>query len=138
MSLSLFDPPPAPDLGAITVSQLTSAVQGVIEAELGPVWVHGEVTGFKAYSSGHWYFTLRDARSQVRCCMWKTYSQRCLAKPTDGSQVFVLARPGMWEEKGEFRLSVHKLLATSETGSAALEFDRIRKALAARLEGANA
>lgn len=129
MTLSLLDP--TPDTGAITVSQLTAAVKGVVEAELGPLWVQGEVTGLKAYASGHWYFTLRDARSQVRCCMWKTYSQRCGAKPADGTQVFVLARPDVWEEKGEFRLSVQKLLVTSEMGSAALEFDRVRRLLQA-------
>ena len=129
MTLSLLDP--TPDTGAITVSQLTAAVKGVVEAELGPLWVQGEITGLKAYASGHWYFTLRDARSQVRCCMWKTYSQRCAAKPADGTQVFVLARPDVWEEKGEFRLSVQKLLVTTEMGSAALEFDRVRRLLQA-------
>jgi exodeoxyribonuclease VII large subunit len=129
MTLSLLDP--APDTGAITVSQLNAAVKGVVEAGLGPLWVQGEITGLKAYASGHWYFTLRDARSQVRCCMWKTYSQRTGGKPAEGAQVFVLARPGMWEEKGEFRLSVQKLLITSEVGTAALEFDRVRRLLQA-------
>lgn len=129
MTISLLDP--TPDTGAITVSQLTAAVKGVVEAELGPLWVQGEVTGLKAYASGHWYFTLRDARSQVRCCMWKTYSQRCGTKPADGTQVFALARPDVWEEKGEFRLSVQKLLVTSELGSGALEFDRVRRLLEA-------
>jgi exodeoxyribonuclease VII large subunit len=118
------------DSGAITVTQLNAAVKGVVEAELGPLWVQGEITGLKAYASGHWYFTLRDARSQVRCCMWKTYSQRA-AKPEDGAKVFVLARPDVWEEKGEFRLSVQKLLVTADIGSAAIEFDRIRRLLQA-------
>lgn len=119
------------DTGAISVSQLNAAVKGVIDAELGPLWVQGEVTGFKAYASGHWYFTLRDPRSQVRCCMWRTYSQRCAARPADGTQVFVLARPDVWEEKGEFRLSVQRLLVTAELGTAALEFDRVRRLLQA-------
>lgn len=116
--------------GAITVTQLNAAVKGVVEAELGPLWVQGEITGLKAYASGHWYFTLRDPRSQVRCCMWKTYSQRA-SKPDEGAQVFVLARPGLWEEKGEFRLSVQKLLVTADIGSGAIEFDRVRRLLQA-------
>ncbi|HEU4700786.1 MAG TPA: exodeoxyribonuclease VII large subunit [Gemmatimonadales bacterium] len=133
MSLSLFDP--TIDLGAITVSQLNQAVREVIEGEFGPLWVHGEVTSFKAYSSGHWYFTLRDESSQVRCCMWRTYAQRHREAgqqpPAEGTRVFALATPGMWEEKGEFRLSVTKLMATQAMGDAALAFERVKRLLQA-------
>ena len=128
-SLSLFDP--TIDLGAVTVSQLNQAVKAVVEGELGPLWVLGEVCSFKAYSSGHWYFTLRDETSQVRCCMWKSNAAKAGRPPMDGTRVFALCTPSLWEEKGEFRLTVQKILATSEMGSAAQEFERVKRALAA-------
>jgi len=52
--------------GAWTVSEVTRRARAVVENGMTPLWVRGEVTGFKSYRSGHWYFTLRDARAPVR------------------------------------------------------------------------
>src|SRR5205823_8750594 len=51
--------------GAWTVTQLTRRARAAIEAGLEPLWVRGEVSGFKAWQSGHWYFGLRDRAAQV-------------------------------------------------------------------------
>ena len=50
----------------LTVSQLAGAVKELLEGNVPPVWVRGEVTACKVWSSGHWYFTLRDAGAQLR------------------------------------------------------------------------
>ncbi|HEX4573638.1 MAG TPA: exodeoxyribonuclease VII large subunit, partial [Gemmatimonadales bacterium] len=97
--------------GAWTVSALTRRARAVVEAGLPPLWVRGEISGFKAWQSGHWYFALRDKTAQVRCVMFQKENRRLPVAPTDGMQVFVLARPTMWEEKGEFRLTVGELLS---------------------------
>ena len=60
---------PADDVWSVT--RLTTAVKRMVEGRFPPIWVRGEVSGCKTYPSGHWYFTLRDAMCQVRCCMWK-------------------------------------------------------------------
>ena len=51
----------------LTVSELNAEVRGVLERQFGSVWVEAEVTGFIAHSSGHWYFSLNDGKSQIKC-----------------------------------------------------------------------
>ena len=101
----------------------------MLEGSLGPVWVRGELSGLKVYQSGHWYFTLRDAEAQVRAVMWKRYAPPAEAAPPDGTQVFAYGIPTVWEERGEFRLTVTELLATDRLGKAQLALERVRKAL---------
>ncbi|MGH7568792.1 MAG: exodeoxyribonuclease VII large subunit [Gemmatimonadales bacterium] len=116
--------------GAFTVSEVTRRARAVIEGSLPPVWVRGEVTGFKAYASGHWYFTLRDAAAQLRCVMWARDNRRLPAAPADGLQVFVFGRPTVWEERGEFRLGVVELLSTEAGGLWQIAFEQAKAALA--------
>lgn len=114
---------------AWTVTQVARAVKRAVDGSTGALWVRGEVSGLKAYQSGHWYFTLRDADSQLRCVMWRTYAQKVRTPPADGTQVFVFATPTVWEERGELRLNVTELLPTDALGAEALALERIRKAL---------
>jgi exodeoxyribonuclease VII large subunit len=116
--------------GAWTVTQLTRRARVVIEGGLAPLWVQGEVSGFKAWQSGHWYFALRDRAAQVRCVMFQKDNRRLPAPPSDGMQVFAFARPTMWEEKGEFRLTVTDLLSTEAGGLWQVAFEKAKAALA--------
>ena len=83
--------------GAWTVGEVTKRARAVIEAGLPPLWVRGEIAGFKAWRSGHWYFSLRDKSAQLRCVMFAKQNFM-LPAPSDGMQVFVFARPSMYEE----------------------------------------
>jgi exodeoxyribonuclease VII large subunit len=112
-----------------SVSQLTAAAKRLVEGELMPVWIRGEVVGCKAWSSGHWYFSLRDRQSQVRCCMWSRYSQTAGEPPKDGTEVFVLAKPGLYEAKGEFQLNVTRMIPTASIGAAQRELERVKEVL---------
>lgn len=114
--------------GAWTVSEVTKRAKSVVEAGLPPLWVRGEITGFKAWRSGHWYFSLRDKTAQIRCVMFAKQNFR-LPAPTDGTQVFVFARPSMYEEKGEFQLTVMELLSTDQGGLWKLAFEKAKAAL---------
>ena len=114
--------------GAWTVSEVTKRAKSVVEAGLPPLWVRGEITGFKAWRSGHWYFSLRDKSAQIRCVMFAKQNFR-LPAPTDGSQVFVFARPSMYEEKGEFQLTIMELLSTEQGGLWKLAFEKAKAAL---------
>ena len=117
--------------GAYTVLQITRRACQLVETGFhGPVWVRGEVTGLKQYRSGHWYFALRDRFAQVRCVMWSKENRRLPAPPTEGLEVFVLARPTLWEERGEFRLAVIELLATAAGGLWQVKLEQTRAALA--------
>jgi len=118
---------PADDVWS--VSQVTAAVKRLIERGALPVWVRGEIVQCKAYSSGHWYFTLRDRRSQVRCCMFRKEAARAGRIPAEGTEVFALGTPSLWEDKGEFRLTITTLIPTSAVGQAQRELERVTAGL---------
>ena len=115
--------------GAWTVAEVTRRARAVIEAGLPLLWVRGEVSGFKRWQSGHWYFTLRDRTAQLRCVMFTRDNRRLPAPPSDGMQVFVFGRPTMWEEKGEFRLTVLELLSTEAGGLWQVALEKAKAAL---------
>ncbi|MBA3659304.1 MAG: exodeoxyribonuclease VII large subunit [Gemmatimonadales bacterium] len=127
LTLPLTTPGPTDDVW--TVGDLTGAVKRLVEGEFPPVWVRGEVTQCRAWPSGHWYFTLRDGMCQVRCCMWKQTAMRAGKPPADGTEVFVLAKPGIYESKGEFQLIVSRFLPTAAIGAAQRELERVRALL---------
>ena len=114
--------------GAWSVGEVTKRARAVIEAGLPPLWVRGEITGFKAWRSGHWYFSLRDKTAQLRCVMFAKQNYM-LPTPVDGMQVFVFARPSVYEEKGDFQLTVMELLSTAEGGLWKLAFEKAKAAL---------
>ncbi len=112
-----------------SVSQLSASVKRLIEKHGIQLWVRGEVVQCKAYSSGHWYFTLRDAGSQVRCCMFRTNTMRAGKPPADGTEVYVLGKPALYEEKSEFQLVVSRMLPTAALGRQQQELERVRALL---------
>jgi exodeoxyribonuclease VII large subunit len=129
MTLSLTFSIPSPTDQVWSVGQLTASVRRLIEGHPMPLWVRGEVVQVKVWSSGHWYFTLRDKKSQVKCCMWKMYAERGGRPPADGTEVFVLAKPALYEEKGEFQLSVTRIIPTSALGREQQELERVKSVL---------
>ena len=112
-----------------TPSQLAKAARRVVEGAIGGLWVRGEISGMKVYQSGHWYFSLVDAQAQIRSVMWRANASKHKAPPADGTTVFVFGTPTVWEERGEFRLTVTQLLVTDQVGQAQLALERIREAL---------
>lgn len=115
--------------GAWTVAEVTKRARATVEQGLGALWVRGEVTNFKAYGSGHWYFTLRDATAQLRCVMWARDNRRLPAAPTDGLQIFVFGKATVWEERGEFRLTAQQLLSSDAGGLWQIAFEKAKAAL---------
>jgi exodeoxyribonuclease VII large subunit len=126
--LPLFD---SPVDGAVSVTAVARAARRSIEGNLGPLWIRGEICGLKAYSSGHWYFSIRDSESQIRCVMWRTYSQQVRPRPDEGTEAFIFANPTVWEEKGEFRLNVTRMIPTAGLGDQVKEYERVKKLLEA-------
>ena len=117
------------DRSAFSVTELAFELKRATEEATGQVWVKGEVTGLKEYGPGHWYFTLRDAESQLRCVMWRTYTQRLKVPPPEGTEVFLLATPSVWPQRGELRLSAVAMLPTAGVGLQQLTFERTREQL---------
>src|ERR1700729_4144452 len=102
--MDLFESaPPAqrPDRDIYSVSRLNREVKLLLERGFGVVWLEAEISNFARPSSGHWYFSLKDATAQVRCCMFKQRNQLCTFTAKDGQKVLVRARIGMYEARGE-------------------------------------
>jgi exodeoxyribonuclease VII large subunit len=114
-----------------TVSQLTGTIRRLIEdaPELNDVWVEGEVSNFSRAASGHCYFTLKDAGSQIGCVMWRSVAQVQNCLPIDGDLVLTHGRVGVYEAAGRYQLYVDRLQPAG-VGNLYLEFERLK----ARLE----
>ena len=114
---------------AYSVTELALALKAAVEGATGQVWVKGGVIDIKTYQAGHWYFTIRDQESQLRCVIWRTYAQRLRTPPPEGAEVYLLATPTVWGQRGELRLSGVTMLPTSGVGLQQLAFERTREVL---------
>ena len=92
MTLPLTFEPSTPADDVFTVSDITAEVGRAIQRTARSVWVRAEISEYRAYSSGHHYFTLRHAPSQMRSVMWKNDARRLTLRPDAGMEVFVLGR----------------------------------------------
>ncbi len=88
----------------LSVEQLNRQIRQLIEGELGLVWVQGEISNFKAHTSGHFYFSLKDAKSQVSAVMFRGHNSRLKFKPTDGLEVIVRGRVSVYEPRGSYQI----------------------------------
>ena len=119
----LITPPKAPNplptdgRPVMTVSELNREVKQLLEGNVPLLWVGGEISNFAAPSSGHWYFTLKDARAQVRCAMFRGRNRTVRFQPGNGREVLARARVSLYEGRGEFQLIIEHL---EEAGFGAL------------------
>lgn len=94
----------------LSVSQALSLAKEAIEEGIGPLWVEGELSGFKRHSpSGHLYFDLKDARGRISCVMWRAKGARLRFEPVDGMQIRANGRLGIYEVQGRLQLYVESL-----------------------------
>jgi exodeoxyribonuclease VII large subunit len=93
----------------LTVSQLTAQVRGAIEAKFPAVWVAGEVSNFTRASSGHWYFTLKDATAQIKAAMFRGFNLRMRFDPRDGQEIIARGRLTVYDPRGEYQLVVEEI-----------------------------
>ncbi len=98
----------------LQVSELTKKVRFILESELNSVWLCGEISNFIAASSGHWYLSLKDQKSQVRCAMFKGNNRRVRIAPQNGQQVLVRAKVSLYEPRGDFQLIIEQMEPAGE------------------------
>ena len=130
--LSIFGQSGGPTLSEpYTVSQLTGHIRRLIEGEpeLSDLWVEGEVSNFSRAFSGHCYFTLKDAGSQIGCVMWRSVAILQDTLPTGGELVLAHGRVGVYEASGRYQLYVDHLRPTG-VGDLYRQFELLK----ARLE----
>ncbi|WP_298768690.1 exodeoxyribonuclease VII large subunit [uncultured Shewanella sp.] len=92
-----------------TVSRLNGEVRQLLEGQLSRVWLNAEISNFSAPSSGHWYLTLKDTRSQIRCAMFKGRNQQVTFRPANGQQVLVRGNISVYEPRGDYQLLIDSM-----------------------------
>lgn len=113
----------------LTVTQLTSLIKGVLEENFEHVWVEGEISNLAMPSSGHLYFTLKDAGAQVHCVMFRASSRAMKFKPGDGQGFIVRGRLSVFEPRGEYQIIV-EYMEPRGIGALQLAFIQLKERLA--------
>ena len=94
---------------SISVSELNALAKALLEDHLAGLWIAGEVSNLTRAASGHYYFSLKDSRAQVRCAMFKGAALR-LAKPLkEGDHIEVSGKISIYEARGEFQITVNEV-----------------------------
>ncbi|MDD2850423.1 MAG: exodeoxyribonuclease VII large subunit [Desulfuromonadaceae bacterium] len=88
----------------LTVSRLTALLRGLLEENFEQLWVQGEVSNLSYPSSGHCYFTLKDAGAQLRCVMFKGTVKNLKYRLSDGMALIVRGRISVYDQRGEYQL----------------------------------
>ncbi len=116
----------------LSVSELTSKVKGLLEAQLGDVWVSGEITNLRLQSSGHMYFGLKDAGAQLSCVLFRgtTVAAAARAAMKDGQKVSVQGDVTVYEPRGQYQLIVRSV-EVQGIGALQAAFERLKEKLAA-------
>jgi exodeoxyribonuclease VII large subunit len=125
--------PPAnsvPQREIFTVSRLNREARALLERGFGSLWLEGEVSNLSRPGSGHWYFSLKDATAQVRCCMFRSRNQLVRLQLSDGAHVLARGRVSLYEARGEFQVVVEHLEEAGE-GLLRRRFEELKRRLAA-------
>ena len=92
-----------------TVSQLSVSIKIVLEDSFQNIWIEGEISNFDRPSSGHFYFTLKDERSELKCVFFKSSNEKIKFEIKDGMQVLCCGRISIYEKRGVYQLYVTKM-----------------------------
>ena len=98
-----------PDSSVYTVAEINQQVRTLLLENFSEVIVRGEISGLKQYASGHWYFTLKDPDSDIRCAMFRNRNRRVSFAPQDGDAVRVQARVDLYVQRGSYQLVVEDM-----------------------------
>jgi exodeoxyribonuclease VII large subunit len=123
---SLFDL--APERHIWKVSEITQRIGDLLETAFPDVWIEGEVSNYHAAQSGHLYFTLKDARSQIRCVCFRDQVRGLKFRPEDGLHVTVRGSLGVYQPRGEYQVYVSHIEPVG-LGALQLAFEQLKKKL---------
>jgi len=114
----------------MTVSQLTNAIRTSLESRFASVWIEGEISNFKAHSSGHWYFTIKDPNAQLKAKCFRSSNQRIRFRPADGLHIRARGKLTVYAPRGEYEMVVETLDPVG-AGALRIAFEQLRDRLQA-------
>lgn len=114
-----------------TVARLNQEAKQLLESGLGTIWVEAEISNLSMPVSGHWYFTLKDSRAQVRCAMFKGRNRMVAFKPEHGKKVLVRGKLSLYEPRGDYQLIAESMQMAGD-GRLQQAFEALKLKLAAQ------
>lgn len=111
-----------------TPTRLNREARACLEGSFPLLWVQGEVSNLARPASGHLYFTLKDEKAQVRCCLFRTWARYLRFQLRDGDEVILRARISLYEARGEFQLIAEHAEPAGE-GALQAQFERLKAEL---------
>jgi exodeoxyribonuclease VII large subunit len=114
----------------LSVSELTAQVKRLLEKSVGQIWVGGEVSNLRAQSSGHIYFTLKDAAAQLGCVLFSRENVPHRELLADGQKVLLQGDVMVYEARGQYQLIV-RAVELQGVGALQIQFDKLKQKLAA-------
>jgi exodeoxyribonuclease VII large subunit len=121
---------PSQNRQILSVSQLTSRIKALLEKSFPFVWISGEISNFKVPSSGHFYFTLKDSRSQIQAVMFKGQNRNLKFLPEHGMQVLGFGRISLYEPRGAYQI-ILEYLEPEGIGALQIAFEQLKSKLEA-------
>src|ERR1700724_3227796 len=114
----------------LTVSELTRSIRGTLETKFGAVWVQGEVSNYKLHPNGHQYFTLKDARAQIACVIWRDTMAPLRQPLADGVRIQIFGTVSVFEARGQYQISV-QIVQPFGRGELQAKFEALKRKLEA-------
>lgn len=116
----------------VSVSTLTTYIKELLESDrlLEDIWLEGEVSNFYPSPAGHWYFSLKDEKSQLKCVMWRSLVARQRHLPRNGDQISIHGRVTVYEPQGNYQL-VGDVMLPAGIGALAMRLEQLRQRLEA-------
>jgi len=112
----------------LTVSEITRLIKNNLEENFASLDIVGEISNFKAHSSGHWYFTLKDSDAQISCIMWRGVNNHVYFSPHDGMKIVVIGRLTVYPPRGNYQLEV-RTMNPAGVGELQLAFEKLKTKL---------
>jgi exodeoxyribonuclease VII large subunit len=123
--------PPAPERRRVlTVSELTGRIRTLLEEQFFELWVEGELSNCRVWNTGHMYFTLKDAGSQIKGVMFRSALRLLRFKPQDGLRVVARGHISVYDPKGEYQI-ICDHFEPEGLGARQLAFDQLKQRLTA-------
>ncbi|HIM54933.1 MAG TPA: exodeoxyribonuclease VII large subunit [Gammaproteobacteria bacterium] len=111
-----------------TVSDFLSLCNKTIENNIPTCWLQGEISNLSRPASGHWYFSLKDSRGQIRCALFRLNQRNIKFNPENGLEVLVRAAPTLYEARGDFQLIIQHVEPVG-VGNLQLAFEQLKTKL---------
>ena len=116
----------------ISVSEINKRAKSILEENFPFVWIQGEVSNFFSAASGHWYFSLKDETSEIRCAMFTNKNHHITFEPKDGDHLVLNGTLSIFEGRGQYQIIVEHIELAGE-GALLKAFEELKKKL--QLEG---